>query len=130
MSMFKKISIGLQKFNVDDFYFTEIGNLDGEFFIVKTDDPLNPIDVETLDVASCFGHEHRIPLTDYVDIDQKQISIFQARKIAKKNNLYQKYSEYIEKNFPKEEVVNKFTLKTKVDKKQNSKYRDNDIIVD
>ena len=89
------ISKILKKYSVKDFVFVTYDN--GEQLLVVNEDPLNPIDVKTGKVVNCFGTDFRIYLENCVPINEKEISILKARRIARHHKLFKKYALYVEK---------------------------------
>lgn len=70
---------------------------DKQKLIVDDGDILNPIDVMTADDASCFGHQYIVELKKCIDIKDSKISLLKAKRLTKRNDLFNKYQEFVTK---------------------------------
>ena len=86
----------LKKYKTSNYRF--VTYVDGEqAFIVDDGDLLNPVDVFSGDVANCFGYRYVVHLEACVVIKERKISLLKAKRIARRNDLFNKYQQFVKK---------------------------------
>ena len=123
MNLFKRM---LKKYPISSFYF--VADTNGKASIMVVDDDLNAYDIFNYKETGYFAF-YKKEVSEYCVFYDEKLTIRQLKKQAKEG--FEKFKEFVEmeeearnpKKFP-------FNLKDKVDHQENnSKYRDNDIII-
>ena len=88
------ISKWLKKYDAKNYRFVTYD--DGtQNFVVDDGDALFPIDVKTAKEANCFGQHYKVRLVDVVVVKDEKISLLKAKCLARRDNLYNKYKQFV-----------------------------------
>ena len=114
----------LKKYPTNDYFFAryyENGKV--HYSLLVTIDPIDCYDITRNKIVSKFGVEYKKPLIEYVNIQEREIRVFMAKREAKP--YFAEFDKYVDEQLELD-YPNRFRLKTKVDHSDHK----NDIVID